>query len=229
MKIGGLQKTSLLEYPGRLCAVVFTRGCNLRCPYCHNPELVLPNRYTPLIPQEKVLAFLQSRRKYLNAVAVTGGEPCLQRGLLGFLRAVRHLGYSLKLDTNGCFPEVLAALLEEGLLDYISMDIKAPLAKYEQTAAAPVDRSGIRKSISLVLKSGVDHEFRTTVVASQLTGADLESIGRLINGARRYFLQKFVPSKTVNEDFLREKTYSAAEFDKFRRAMHPYVKECRVR
>lgn len=131
MQIGGLQKFSLLDYPGKISAVVFTQGCNFRCPYCHNPELVDPARYQECLPEEEIFSFLETRRGKLEAVTVTGGEPTLQKSLAPFLRRIKDMGFLVKLDTNGSRPDVLEELLRQKLIDYIAMDIKAPLEKYE--------------------------------------------------------------------------------------------------
>jgi pyruvate formate lyase activating enzyme len=131
MKIGGLQKFSLLDYPGKISAVVFTQGCNFRCPYCHNPELVDPERFQECIPEDEIFAFLETRRGKLEAVTVTGGEPTIQNGLSSFVRRIKDMGFMVKLDTNGSRPEVLEELIRHKLIDYIAMDIKAPLEKYE--------------------------------------------------------------------------------------------------
>jgi len=153
MKIGGLQKISFIDYPGSIGAVVFVQGCNFRCPYCHNPELVDPERYGPLLNEGEVLAFLEKRRGKLDAVTLTGGEPTLQPDLVGFLRKVREMGYRIKLDTNGSQPEVLAALIREKLVDYLAMDIKGPREKYARIARVEVDLAAIGRSVELITES----------------------------------------------------------------------------
>lgn len=211
MKIGGLQRCSLIDYPGKIGAVVFTQGCNFRCPYCHNPELVDPARFKPSLADE-VIPFLETRRGKLDAVTVTGGEPTLQPDLAPFLRQIRRMGYLVKLDTNGSMPEVLERLLGEHLIDYLAMDLKGPLAKYEKITAVAVNRESIRRSIEIVLGSGIDHEFRTTVVRSQLGPADLAELAGLIQTGRLYVLQPFVASKVLKQEFLGETSYSPEEF-----------------
>ncbi|HDN97846.1 MAG TPA: anaerobic ribonucleoside-triphosphate reductase activating protein, partial [bacterium] len=180
MKIGGLTKTSLIEYPGMISAVVFTQGCNFRCPYCHNPELVEPSLSNPKIPEDEVIDFLKRRKKYLEAVVITGGEPCLQEDLIDFIVKLKEIGYMVKLETNGSFPEVLSKIIERKLVDFISMDIKGPLDKYDIIAGVKVDISKIKESISLIMDSGIDFEFQTTVVKSMLEEKDFEKIGNLI-------------------------------------------------
>jgi pyruvate formate lyase activating enzyme len=215
MKIGGLQRCSLIDYPGKIGAVVFTQGCNFRCPYCHNPELVDPARFGPSLTDE-VIPFLEKRRGLLEAVTITGGEPTLQPDLEPFLLSIRRLGYLIKLDTNGSMPDVLSRLIGEGLVDYLAMDVKGPLDRYEEIAAAAVDTEKIARSIGLIAQSGIEHEFRTTVVRSQLTQADLAKVAGLFAKGGVYVLQPFVATKVLNGPFLNETTYSPEEFSAIR-------------
>lgn len=212
MKIGGLQRVSLNDYPGKICATVFTQGCNFRCPYCHNPELVDPGQYGPVIPEEEVLSFLDKRRGKLEAVTVTGGEPTLQEDLGEFLGELKSRGYLIKLDTNGSNPETLSTMIDKRLVDYIAMDIKGPLDRYGQITSVKADTSRIRRSIQLIATSGIEHEFRTTVVRSQLALDDLLSMAKLIKQARLYVLQSFVATKTLDGDFLSETSFTPEEF-----------------
>jgi len=211
MKIGGFQKVSLIDYPGRISAVVFTQGCNFRCPFCHNPELVDPGRFEGLIPEAEILTFLEKRRGRLDAAVITGGEPTLQPELIPFIIHLKAMGYLIKLDTNGALPDVLEELLGRSLLDYVAMDLKAPLERYGEATKMKTDGQRLRKSISLIMGSGVDYEFRTTAVRSLLAPDDFEEIGRLIPGAKRFVLQKFVPTKTLDRSYLGESSYSDAE------------------
>jgi pyruvate formate lyase activating enzyme len=212
MKIGGLQKFSLIDYPGRISAIVFTQGCNFRCPYCHNPELVDPVQYGPVLPEEEVISFLEKRRGKLDAVTMTGGEPTLQPDLDRFLQEIKKMGYLIKLDTNGSMPDTLERLIHAGLVDYLAMDVKGPLKKYGQIAGTEVQTRKIRKSIALIANSGIDHEFRTTVVRSQLDNEDLIAIAGLLKNGRLHVLQTFVPVKTLCPEFLAETSYSPEEF-----------------
>jgi len=204
VKIGDIQKFSLIDYPGKICAIIFTRGCNFRCPYCHNPELVDSSLFGETITDDEVFAFLEKRRGKLDAVNITGGEPTLQTDLIEFAERIRSLGYMIKIDTNGSFPAVLDKLIGRGLLDYIAMDVKAPLEKYEEIAKTPVTPEDIVKSIKLIMNSGIDYEFRTTITEFLLTENDIEKIGILIRGARLHVLQKFVPSKTLDPALMNE-------------------------
>lgn len=226
MQIGGLQKTSLLDFPEKISAIVFTQGCNFRCGYCHNPELIVMKN-TDNYTTDGVLEFLKTRRGKLDGVVITGGEPCLQNGLIEFIENVKDEGFLVKLDSNGMMPDVLARALP--LVDYVAMDIKAPLAKYPDIVRVKVDTNKIRKSISMIMQSGVDYEFRTTVVKSQLSYSDFEEIGQLIKGAKRYYLQKFVPSKTLDEKMMSETTYSTEDFEKIKKILTKYVEYVKLR
>lgn len=217
MIIGGLQKTSLLDFPEKIAAIVFTMGCNFRCGYCHNPELI--NGEAKI---EEVFEFLKTRQGKLDGVVITGGEPCLQKDLPEFIKQVKELGFAVKLDTNGSFPEMLEKVLAD--LDYVAMDIKAPLEKYSQIVNVDVDTSKILKSIEVLKNGGVDYEFRTTVVKSQLSFEDFEKIGQLIQGAPRYYLQRFEASKILDKSLENEKTYSTEEFERIIDILKSYVK-----
>jgi pyruvate formate lyase activating enzyme len=215
MKIGGLQRCSLIDYPGKIGAVVFTQGCNFRCPYCHNPELVDPALFCPSLTDE-VIPFLEKRRGLLDAVTITGGEPTLQPDLESFLRKIRRLGYLIKLDTNGSMPDVLWRLIGEGLVDYLAMDVKGPFDRYDEITAAAVDTKKIGRSVAIIAESGIEHEFRTTVVRSLLTQADLAKVAGLFVQGGVYVLQPFVATKVLNGAFLSEATYSPEEFSAIR-------------
>ena len=196
MRICGLQKLAMVDYPGKLAATVFTGGCHLRCPFCHNALLVTElDRCTESHSVEEILSFLKGRRGLLDGVVLTGGEPLLQNGAEDFLKAVRELGFDVKLDTNGTFPERLAAIVEAGIVDYVAMDIKNCLPKYPMTVGLDTfDTRPVQESAQLLMNSGVDYEFRTTVMRPCHTAADMEAIGHWLEGAKRYFLQTFVDS-----------------------------------
>jgi len=229
MKIGGLHKTSLIDYPGKICAIIFTQGCNFKCPYCHNPELVNPEEFSALIPEEEIFSFLEKRKKYLDAVSITGGEPLIQKDILEFLGKLKKLGFLIKIDTNGSLPEILQEIIEKNLVNYISMDVKGPLEKYDLIIGVKIDTEKIKESIELIKNSNIDYEFKTTVVKKFLDEKDFIKIGQLLKGTKLYFLQKFVPTKTVNKDFLEEKTYSDEEFENIKNIMKEYVLECKIR
>ena len=193
MNIAGLQKMTLLDFPGHIACTAFTAGCNFRCPFCHNASLVIGQ--TPeQMEEEEFFSFLSKRRGLLDGVAVTGGEPLLQKEIAPFLRRVHECGFAVKLDTNGSFPDRLAHILEGGLADYVAMDIKNSPQSYGDTCGVPVDLDAVRESVSLLMQDRVPYEFRTTLVRQLHTIEDMTAIGEWIRGARAYFLQKFVDS-----------------------------------
>ncbi len=197
MKIHGLQKMTLLDFPGKVACTVFLGGCDFRCPYCHNFELV--DGSAPAIMEEgELFAFLEKRRGLLDGVAITGGEPTLRSDLPVLMRRIKDMGYAVKLDTNGGHPDRLAAILDAGLADYVSMDIKNSPEKYARTVGLDaVDLTPIRESVRLLTAGEADYEFRTTVVDELHDAADFEAIGRWIAGAKRYFLQAFADRDSV--------------------------------
>lgn len=198
MYICGYQKLTLLDFPGRTACTVFTGGCNFRCPFCHNASLVLRAGEQPRVPEEELFAFLEKRRGLLDGVAVTGGEPTLQSDLPLFLKKVREMGYQTKLDTNGARPGVLRRLIEDGLVDYVAMDIKSSPGGYAAAAGLEEpDLSAIRESAALLMEERVDYEFRTTAVHPLHTPADFEKIGRWLAGAKRYFIQCYKDSGDI--------------------------------
>ena len=229
MKIGHVQRFSLIDYPGKICAIVFTQGCNFRCPYCHNPELVIPEQFGEPVPEDVLFSFLEKRGGKLDAVSITGGEPTLQPGVIDFISSIKELGFLVKIDTNGSFPNVIEELLRLHLLDYIAMDIKAPLRKYRAVTSSTVNTHDILTSINLIKNSGTGHEFRTTVVESLLGPRDILNIAKHISGADRYVLQRFVPSKAVNPAFLTEGTLSDALFEKLRKDLAPLFRSVILR
>jgi len=230
MIIGGLQRFSLIDYPGKISAILFTRGCNFRCPYCHNPELVDPQRYAEPWQEEEYWAFLQSRTQKLDAVVVTGGEPTLQEDLEPFLEKIRKMGFLIKLDTNGSNPDVLKDLLSANLVDYIAMDIKAPLEKYSEVAKVPIDKTDIQESIELIKQSTVDHEFRTTIAKNVLSKEDVVNIAKMLQGEKLYILQRCVPTKILDPLFLAQfEPYTHEELEQIANLIENYVLQCLVR
>ena len=192
MKLGGLVKFTLIDFPGTPAAIVFTQGCNFRCRYCHNPELVYPHLFTPSMPQEEVMAFLQRRQGTLEGVVVSGGEPTLQEDLIRFMTDVKALGYKTKLDTNGTRPEVLKELIDKKLVDFIAMDLKAPLDKYALITGVEANSTVIRQSMDLILKSGLGYQFRTTYDKEVLDDNDIAAISAAVDG-KNYKVQECLP------------------------------------
>ena len=197
MKIHGLQKMTLLDYPGKVACTVFLGGCDMRCPFCHNAEL-LDASAPPIMDEPELLSFLEKRKGLLDGVAITGGEPLLQKDLPDMLSQIRELGYPVKLDTNGTHPERLRSLIEKELVQYVAMDIKNAPDRYAETAGLPVfDLTPVRESVSLLMENRTEYEFRTTVVAEFHDDRSFEQIGKWICGAKHYYLQKFTDRDTV--------------------------------
>ncbi len=220
MEFSGLQKLAMVDYPGKLAATVFTGGCNLRCPFCHNAVLVLHPDQAEHLREADILDFLSRRRGLLDGVVLSGGEPLLHDGAGDFLRRVRELGFAVKLDTNGCFPGRLEQLLRDRLVDYVAMDIKNSPEKYPQTVGIPgLDLTPIRESIALLRETGVDYEFRTT--------DDILAIGRWLEGAPRYFLQNFVDSGSlISQGF---SGFTPEELHGFQALAKPFFGEVQLR
>jgi pyruvate formate lyase activating enzyme len=200
--IGGLQKFSLADYPGKASAILFVRGCNFHCPYCHNPELVDPGRFSAAIPETEVFSFLSARVSRLQGVVISGGEPTIYQDLSETLREIKDFGFQVKLDTNGSNPERLETLVRERLVDAVSMDVKAPLDSYSRVVKTSVCAGDILRSVRLIIESGIWHELRTTYLDSLLSLDDMREIGEIVRGCARYTLQPYRPSKTLDPDIL---------------------------
>lgn len=229
MIFGGFTALTLIDYPGKTAAMVYTIGCNFRCPYCHNPELV-DETVEKVYDEAFVLSFLEKRTGVLDGVVITGGEPTMHgNDLLDFMRRVKALGFLVKLDTNGTHPDFLKEAARHKVIDYVAMDMKAPLSAYHKTANRPVDTDAIRASIDFLLDGDVPYEFRTTVIKTLLVPDDIEAIAKEIEGARAYYLQKFIPTKILNPQFKRKTTYSDEEFDALQERAEKYVDFCGIR
>ena len=197
MKLHGLQKMTLLDFPGRVACTVFLGGCDFRCPFCHNFELI-DGTAQPIMTDDELISFLESRKGLLEGVAITGGEPCLHKDLPELIRRIRAAGYAVKLDTNGYHPEMLKQILDEGLVEYVAMDIKNSEEKYPLTCGMDeMNMEPIRESISILMNGSTDYEFRTTVIKELHEKEDFEKIGAMIKGAKRYFLQRFTDRDSV--------------------------------
>ena len=229
MKIGGLQKVSLIDYPGEISSIIFLQGCNFKCPYCHNPELVDSKLFGPCLQEKDVLEFLKTRIGKIDAVTITGGEPTIQNDLTPFIKRIKKMGFAVKLDSNGSRPEVIKNLLSEKLLDFIAMDIKAPLEKYEKIVRVLLKTDSIKESIKIILKAKIPHEFRTTVVKSLHSENDILKIAQLISGVRQYTLQKFVPAKILDKKYLKAKPFSVDELEKIRKHLEKEIPIVKVR
>jgi len=233
MLIGGLQKSTLIDYPAKVACTVFLIGCNFRCPFCYSSELVLPEKIKkqPKISEKEFFAFLKERRGLLDGVVICGGEPTLHPGLIEFIKKIKRLGFLVKLDTNGTNPALLSEFFKLRLLDYVAMDVKAPLRKqsYEKAAGVKVDLAKIKKSIALIKNSGVGYEFRSTVVPTLHAKADVLQMAQDLSPARAYFLQNFRPEKTLDPRFSKIKPYPQAFLQTIYREIRPLFERGGVR
>lgn len=227
MVIGGLQKMTLLDYPGKIACTVFLPGCNLRCPYCHNSALVIPEKLTEGFPQEELLTFLQKRQGKLDGVCITGGEPTIHRELPQLIRRIKDLGFLVKLDTNGSNPGMLEDLIREGLIDYAAMDIKNSPAWYQKTCGGISILEPAGKSLELLKTDAIDYELRTTVCKPLHDSASMESLGQWIQGAKRYFIQNFEDSGDLVGTGM--KPFSQRELEEFLNIVRAYVPEAHIR
>lgn len=227
--IGGIQKTSLIDYPEKISAIVFTQGCNFKCGYCHNPVLLKKSK-DDSVSTESFFDFLKKRQGKIDGVVVTGGEPTLQIDLKLFIQKIKELGFLVKLDTNGSNPEIIEDLVQNKLIDYIAMDIKAPFYKYQEITNSKINIVKIKKSISLVMQSGIDYEFRTTILKSQLSFQDFEEIAKMIAGAKKYYLQKFeVKTEILDTSLVNEKTYTNEEFNNIIEKLRENIEKVELR
>jgi len=224
MKFGGLQRTSLLDFPDRISSILFTLGCNLRCPFCYNGRLIL-NPKPPFLSEDDALKILLSRKKYVDAVVITGGEPTMNKDLPVFIRRLKENGFHVKLDTNGFYPETLSACLP--YLDYIAMDMKTSLDKYKLLGAKDTDK--LLRSVKMIKEGKVDYEFRNTVVPGIVDEKDIHKIGRIVKGARRFAFQQFRPGEALDEAFNHVKPYPSDVIIRFSKIMEKYVSEVILR
>ena len=222
IRIKGFQGTTLLDYPDKVASTIFLGGCNFRCPYCHNPELI-ENKGED-IDEDWLFGEIEKRRNFIEGICITGGEPLLFDEITDFIRSLkRETGKLIKIDTNGYNPDLLKKVIESGKCDYIAMDIKSSLKKYFIAAGVNIEEEKIKKSIDIIMDSKIDYEFRTTVVPEIIKSDDIREIGTLINGAKKISLQQFRSIKTYNEDFQKLKPYKPEELNKFRDILSQFV------
>jgi len=232
MMIDGLQKMTLIDYPGKVAAIIFTFGCNFRCGFCHNPSLVHPElrQIDEEYSEENILKFLETRRGFVDALVITGGEPTLQPDLIDFILKVRAMGFLIKLDTNGTDPKMVKELIDRQLIDFWAMDIKNAPSKYAATVCRPVNIDDLQKSIELIKNSGVDYEFRTTILQSLHTQGDILELAKFIKGAKKLALQKFIPrAELVDNEYANDKSFSLEALEKIAQLCEEWVEKCEVR
>lgn len=227
MLISGFEKNTLLDYPGKVASVIFTYGCNLRCSYCHNPELVteLCNSNL-LIPEEHILNYLEGRKGLIDALVITGGEPILQNDLIPFIKKVNELNILVKLDTNGVLDDGVEKIIEEDIVDYWAMDIKYPSEYYQEYG---IDTKSIKRSIEMIMSSGKEYEFRTTYVKGLHTIDDAKGIGELIEGAQNYYIQNFRKGKTIDPQLNSKNSFTEKELKEIQEIISQYVKNVTIR
>jgi len=228
MKIGGFQKTSLLDYPDSISAIIWTVGCNFRCHFCYNRNIVFGD--VDLFPEEEVLSFLEKRKGLLEGLVITGGEPLLQEDIVDFVDKVKKLGYLIKIDTNGSYPEKLKELIDKKLVNYVAMDVKAPKNKYDKLTGVKTDVEKIEKSIEIIKNSGIDYEFKTTFAPELLTKEDILEIAKWLEGSKRFYLQQFkndVP--LVSPKLQNVAPYPKEKLIETLKEIKPYFEFCDVR
>lgn len=230
MKIAGLVKTSLIDYPGNISAVIFTYGCNLRCPFCHNPDLITGKlKDIKVYPADEIIQFLEKRKGVLDGVVITGGEPLLHNDLEPFIKKIKELGFKIKLDTNGTNPEKLRDLISLGLIDFIAMDIKNSPIKYAETVGVSVDAKRVNESIKIIMDSEVEYEFRSTVLPRLHSGKDFHEMGEMIRGAKKFVLQGFRPGITLDKKFQNETPFKQKELMSIKKTFQSYIDNIEIR
>ncbi|MCK5508323.1 MAG: anaerobic ribonucleoside-triphosphate reductase activating protein [Desulfobacterales bacterium] len=232
MIIGGLHKSSLIDYPGKISCVIFLSGCNFDCPYCHNPELAKGRSHGPVfLSKDLIYDFLEKHKGFLDGVVISGGEPTLQKGLISFCEKIRLLGYPIKLDTNGSRPEVIKRLIDEGLINYIAMDIKTDPFRYPLLIKNDCSPDNIFSSIRIIMESEIDYEFRTTCIKSLVDEKTIENISHLINGSKLYALQQFSKTDVLHPEFFKDNSdiYQDDELMQLKSVASRWVNKCIVR
>ncbi len=231
MILGGLQKTTLIDFPGRIAATVFLCGCNFRCPWCYSSELVLPEKIKnqPKISEKEFFKFLKDRKELLEGVVICGGEPTINSDLPDFIKKIKNSGFLVKLDTNGSNPQMLKSLIDEKLIDYIAMDIKGPKEKYGEFTGRKADIKKIQKSIDILKEGKVAYEFRSTILFSLHRREDIIEMAKWIRGAKRYYLQNFRPEKTIDPKFEKIKPYPQEFLLEIQKIISPFFETCRIR
>lgn len=228
MRIKGFVESSLIDFPARICSVIFTPGCNFRCPFCHNPELVVDDK-TEGIDENTILEYLTKHKKWIDGVVISGGEPLLQADIENFLVKIKELGMQVKIDTNGSNPDLLNELMQKKLVDFIAMDIKSSIETYEKTTNVPVNIENIKRSVELIMNSHLEYEFRTTIVPKFIDENEIKKIAELIKGADKYVLQQFRNDVTLDESFKNERSYTPEQLEDLRKIASKNIKKCEIR
>ena len=228
--IKGMQKTSLIDYPDKIASTIFVGKCNFRCPFCYNSDLVLNYEKLPPIKEDEILKHLKDKKKWLDAVCITGGEPLMHKELINFIRKIKDIGMLVKIDTNGTNPTMLKELINKKLIDYIAMDIKTSLERYDKAAGIKVDKNKLKESIEIIKNSSIEHEFRLTAVPGLVDKKDIAMIGELLKGSNRFFIQQFRPDKKViDKSYIDKKPFSKEELEEFKKILNKNIKEVNIR
>ncbi len=233
MLIAGIHTLTLLDYPGKIACIIFTAGCNFRCGFCHNPQFVLPEEIqkyqaSGLIPEEKIFSFLESRRGLLDGVVISGGEPTIHPNLPKFLKRIKNLGFLVKLDTNGTNPDSLNNIINSKNVDYIAMDIKSSLKKYSQIVECEIDKEAIKKSRNLIMSSGIDYEFRTTVLSEFHDESEIEEIAKFCKDAKKFTIQNFRNQKVLNPEYQNYHGFTKEELNQLKTISEKYVSKAEI-
>jgi len=231
MILGGFQKNSLIDFPGKISSVIFTRGCNFKCPYCHNPELIPFQKTDSDIDPDEIFSFLKARKGFIDAVVITGGEPCLQKNIFEFAEKIKKMGFLLKLDTNGSRPDILEKLLNKNFLDLVAMDVKTPFDQYNKIITNEKSiETNLRKSINLIMNSKINYYFRTTCAKPFVTKKNFTEIIKEIKGAKKYSLQKFKNKKVLNPEFFEGiDQLPDNDFKNLKTKAEQYMQECKTK
>jgi len=233
MEFKGFQKTSLIEYPGKIVSVAFVGGCNFRCPFCQNPDLISSFEDLPSIPEEEVIRYLVSKKKWLDGLSITGGEPTLYEDLPNFTRRVREEGFLVEIETNGTNPKMIRNLIEDDTVSYIALDVKAPLVWEKYKRAAGIEDKilfeKVKETVGILLESSADYEFRTTVVPGLSSEVDIMDIATQIRGAKRYVLQQFRNERTLDKNYERLKPYPKEKLEEIKAQIEDYFEICETR
>lgn len=234
IRIKGVQKISLIDYPGIISCVVFLDKCNMRCPYCHNPELIFNSEEFQDITIDEFLEFLKKKKKWIEGVVITGGEPTLHPGLIDFMRKIKEIGLLIKLDTNGTNPDIIEQAINNKLVDFIAMDIKNNIDKYDETVRTKVDKNKIIQSIKTIIQEGnknnIDYEFRTTILPKHINEEDIVKISELLAGSKKYVIQQFHKQDALLDDsYKNERTYTLDELNNFKKFLEKNISKVEIR
>ncbi len=219
----------MVDYPGKICSLIFLSNCNFRCPYCHNPDIVLNNPKIKEISEKEVIDYMEEKKNWVDGICITGGEPTLHKDLPEFIEKVKKEDFLVKLDTNGTNPEMIKELLNKGLVDFISMDIKSNLENYEKAAKTKVNLEKIKKSISLIKNSGIDYEFRTTILPELHTRKDIKNIGKWLKKSKKFTIQNFRPGKCLNPSYNEKSGFKKEDLKDFKLMLEPYFEKVEIR